>query len=416
MDIARHQPNRTKLTRYAAAGIAAVVVILTTVGLSRLRPAAPTVDRGSAVIDTVKRGPLMREVRGAGTLVPEDVRWIAATTDARVERVLVQAGSEVKADTVILELSDPAQQQSARDAEWQLRAAEAALETTRAELESERLDRESGLARLKAEREQAALRAAADAELERQGLVAHITRRVSQTTADELTKRVELEQRRLNVSGGAEGSRLAAQRAQVEQRRAMYELQQERVRSLQVRAGIDGVLQQVGVQSGQHLTAGTNIARVARADRLKAQIRVAESQAKDIRIGQPAAIDTRNGVVAAHVSRIDPAVSEGAVVVDLAIDGPLPAGARPDLSVDGTIELERIGETLSVGRPVNVQEGRSATLYRVMDNGNAAVRITVEFGRASANAIEIRNGLQAGDQVLISDTSAFDKYDRIKLH
>jgi len=415
MDIAREQQSRKKASRYAAAAIAAVVVILTTVGLSRLKPAAPAVERSGAVIDTVKRGPMLREVRGAGTLVPEDVRWIPATTDARVERVLVQAGSEVRADTVILELSDPQQQQSARDAEWQLRAAEAEYESTRAQLDNERLDRESAIARLQAEREQAVLRAAADAELERQGLVAHITRRVSQTTADELTRRVELEQTRLRVSRSGESARLAVQRAQVEQRRAMLELQQERTRSLQVRAGIDGVLQQVSVQAGQRLATGTNIARVARADKLKAQIRVAETQAKDVRIGQAASIDTRNGVVSARVSRIDPAVVEGSVVVDLAIDGALPAGARPDLSIDGTIELERIPDALSIGRPVNAQEGRAATLFRLTANGSAAERVKVEFGRLSATSIEIRGGLREGDQVLISDTSAYEKYPRIKL-
>jgi len=415
MDIARQSPSRKKAARYAAAAIAALVVILTTVGLSRLKPAAPTVERSGAVIDVVKRGPMLREVRGAGTLVPEDVRWISATTDARVERVLVQAGSEVKADTVILELSDPQQQQSARDAEWQLRAAEAEYESTRAQLDNERLDRESAIARLQAEREQAALRAAADAELERQGLVAHITRRVSQTTADELARRVELEQTRLRVSKSGESARLAVQRAQVEQRRAMFELQQERTRSLQVRAGIDGVLQQVSVQAGQRLATGTNIARVARADKLKGQIRVAETQAKDVRIGQPASIDTRNGIVSARVSRIDPAVVEGTVVVDLAIDAPLPAGARPDLSIDGTIELERIPEALFVGRPVNAQEGRDATLFRLNGNGSTAERVKVAFGRLSATSIEIRGGLREGDQVLISDTSAYEKYPRIKL-
>jgi HlyD family secretion protein len=411
MDIVR-QPS-SKPRRYLIGVVAAVVVVLTTVGLARLRPAAPAVDRASIVIDSVKRGPLTREVRASGTLVPEDVRWIAAPTDGRVERVVMQPGSAVKAGTVIVELSDPAQQQSARDAEWQLRAAEAELETMHAQLESERLDRESNIARLRAEREQASLRADADAQLEAQGLVAHITRRVSQSTADDLTKRLALEEKRLAALNGAEGSRLAAQRAQVEQRRAMYELQQERMRSLDVRAGIDGVLQQVGVQAGQRLTAGTNIARVARADRLKAQIRVAETQAKDVRIGQRAAIDTHNGVVAAHVARIDPAVTDGTVAVDLAIDAPLPAGARPDLSVDGTIELERIPDTLSIGRPVNAQEGRTATLFRV--RGNVAERVTVQLGRASATAIEVRSGLNAGDQVVISDTSQFENDERIRL-
>lgn len=414
MDVARQPKPRRHLARYAAIGGGGVLILLTTLGLARLRPAAPVLDRGSVVIDTVKRGPLTREVRGSGTLVPEDVRWIAAATDARVERVVVQPGTAVKADTVIVELSDPQQQQSVRDAEWQLRAAEAAYESTRAQLKSDRLDREASVARLRAEREQAALRAAADAELERQGLVAQITRRVSQSSADELNKRLAIEEKRLQVGDEVETSQLATQSAQVEQRKAMLELQQERTRSLQVRAGIDGVLQQVSVQAGQRLQAGTNIARVARADRLKAQVRVAETQAKDIVLGQRATIDTRNGVVAAHVARIDPAVSDGTVLVDLAIDGALPAGARPDLSVDGTIELERVADALSIGRPVNAQEGRTATLFRL--RGDVAERVRVDFGRASSSAIELRSGAREGDQLLISDTSQYEKYERLKLH
>ena len=413
MDITRETKPRRKLNRGVAIGSGAVIILITTLGLARLKPAAPPLDRSTVVTDVVKRGPLTREVRGGGTLVPEDVRWIAAATDARVERVVVQAGTAVGKDTVIVELSDPQQQQSVRDAEWQLRAAEAEYESTRAQLESERLDREASVARTRAEREQAALRADADAELERQGLVAHITRRVSQSSSEELGKRLELEEKRLRVANAAEGSRLAAQRAQVEQRRSMYELQQERTRSLEVRAGIDGVLQQVSVQAGQRLSAGANIARVARADKLKAQIRVAETQAKDVAVGQQATIDTRNGVVKAHVTRIDPAVSDGTVLVDLAADEPLPAGARPDLSVDGTIELERIPDALSINRPVNAQEGRTATLFRVSSGG--AERVKVELGRASATAIEIKQGLKEGDEVVISDTSAYEKYDRIRL-
>ena len=358
MDIAR-QPNTRHRARNAAIGGAALLILLTTLGLARLRPAAPPLDRASVVVDTVRRGPMTREVRGSGTLVPEDVRWIAARTDARVERVEVQPGTEVKADTVIIELSDPEQQQSIRDAEWQLRAAEAAYESMGAQLKSERLDREAGVARLRAEREQAQLRADADAELERQGLVAHITRRVSQSAAEELAKRLAIEEKRLLVGDSVESSQLATQRAQVEQRRAMFDLQQERTRSLQVRAGIDGVLQQVGVQAGQRLQAGTNIARVARADRLKAQVRVAETQAKDVAVGQRASIDTRNGVVAA-------------------------------------------------------QEGRTATLFRL--RGDVAERVRVDLGRTSATAIEVRGGVREGDQLIISDTSQFEKYDRLKLH
>lgn len=416
MDIARSQPKRKNLGRAAGAAGIVVAVLVTTLALARLRPAAPPVDRNSVVIDTVHRGPLTREVRASGTLVPEEIRWIAAPTDARIERIVVHPGTAVKADTVILELADPQQQQSARDAEWQLKAAEAELQSTRAQLESERLDRESSLARLRAEHEQAKLKADADAELERQGLAAKITKRISQSSAEELARRVQFEEERLAIAKAAQGSRLAAQQAQVEQRRAMWTLQEERMRSLQVRAGIDGVLQQVDVQAGQRVSAGTNIARVAQPDRLKAEIRVPEIQAKDIAIGQPAKVDTRNGIVDAQVARIDPAVREGTVTVDLAITGPLPAGARPDLTVDATIELERLADVLSVSRPVSAQEGGSMTLFKVVDDGRAAVPVKVTLGRASAGAIEIRGGLRAGEQVLVSDTSAYEKYQRIHLN
>jgi HlyD family secretion protein len=416
MDIARSQPKRRNIGRAAGAAGIAVAVLVTTLALARLRPAAPPVDRNSVVIDTVHRGPLMREVRASGTLVPEEIRWIAAPTDARIERIVVHPGTAVKAETVILELADPQQQQSARDAEWQLKAAEAELQSTRAQLENERLDRESSLARLRAEHEQAKLKADADAELERQGLAAKITRRISQSSAEELARRVHFEEERLAVSKAAEGSRLAAQQAQVEQRRAMWTLQEERMRSLQVRAGIDGVLQQVDVQAGQRVNAGTNIARVAQPDQLKAEIRVPEIQAKDISIGQPAKVDTRNGVVDARVSRIDPAVREGTVTVDLTIAGQLPAGARPDLTVDATIELERLPDVLYVSRPVSAQEGGSMTLFKVIDDGQAAVPVKATLGRASASAIEIRGGLAAGDQVIVSDTSSYEKYQRIKLN
>jgi HlyD family secretion protein len=348
-------------------------------------------------------------------LTPVDIRWIAATTDARVERIVAQPGTVVKADSVIIELSDPQQQQAGRDAEWQLRAAVADYEAMRAQLESERLDREAAVARLRSEREQARLHAEADAELERAGLAAKITRKISQTTSDELDRRLAIEETRLRVSASSQRSRLAAQQAQVEQRRAMAELQQDRTRSLQVRAGIDGVLQQINVQAGQRITAGTNIARVARPDQLKAEIRVAEMQAKDLAAGQRAKIDTRNGIVDAHVVRVDPAVREGTVTVDLAFDGPLPAGARPDLTVDATIELDRISDTLYVNRPVNAREEKSGTMWKVVDNGNSAVKVAVEFGRGSSNAIEVRKGLNAGDAVIVSDTSAFDEQERVNL-
>ena len=413
MDIARPQPATRKLSRPVLAALITIALAATTFGLATLRPAAAPIDRASIVIETVERGPMTREVRGSGVLTPEEVRWIPAASDARVERIVVQPGTAVKADTVIVELSDAAQEQSARDAEWQLRAATADFETMRAQLENERLDREASLARLRAEAEQARLRAEADAELERNGLVASITRKISQASASELSRRLALEEQRVRVGEASTRSRLAAQQAAVEQRRDLFELQQQRVRALEVRAGIDGVLQQINVQAGQQIAAGTNVARVARPDRLKATIRIAETQAKDVSVGQRAKIDTRNGIVDAHVARIDPAVTQGTVTVDLTIDGPLPAGARPDLSVDAIIELERIADAVYVARPVTAQEASPGTVFKI--DGDHAVRLPVTFGRTSATAIEIRSGLKPGDRVIVSDTSAFQKHERVAL-
>jgi HlyD family secretion protein len=411
MDIVRNSEKTNRRWLWIAAAILAVV--LTTVAFARLKPAAPPVDDQTLVIETVARGPLTRAVRGSGVLTPENVRWIAAATDGRVERVIVQPGTRVTADSVILELSDPQLQQSTRDAEWQLRAAESALAAARAELESDRLDREAAAARLRAEAQQARLRARADAELANAGLAANITRELSESAANSLEQRVKFEDQRLGMLAFSQRSRLAGLQAEVEQRRALVDLQQQRVASLQVRAGIDGVLQQVAVQAGQRVTPGTTLARVAQPERLKAEIRVAEVQAKDLVVGQRAQLDTRTGVVAAHVARIDPAASNGTVLVDLSIDGPLPTGARPDLSVDATIELERLSEVVQVARPVRAQESSSGTVFRV--RGDRAQRVKVEFGRASATAIEVRSGLTPGDRVIVSDDSSFDKFDEIKI-
>jgi len=413
MDVPRTPEKNRKYRRFAAIGAIVVALIVATVAFGRLEPAAPTVDRATLVIDEVKRGPFLRSIRANGTLVPENVRWIAAATDARVERIVVQPGSTVTRDTVIMELSDPQQQQSASEAMWQLRAAEGAYQAAQAQLESEALDREAAAAQLRAEYEQARLRARADAELEKAGLAAAITRQLSQSAADELGRRVEIEQRRVATMVSSKRARLATLQAQVEQARALNELRMQQTASLQVRAGIDGVLQQVGVQAGQRVTTGTNLARVAEPNRLKAEVRVAEVQAKDVSVGQSATIDTRNGIVNARVARVDPAVSNGTVVVDLTITDLLPQGARPDLTVDATIELDRVAQATFVARPVSVQEMSTATLFRV--RGDEARRVKVDFGRASAEAIEIRGGLQAGDQVIVSDTSTYERVDRIKL-
>jgi HlyD family secretion protein len=412
MDITRRPESKMRQrVVYAVLAIAAIVV--TSVAFARLKPAAPAVESASLVIATVERGPMTRSIRGTGVLVPENIRWIAAVTDGRVERVVVQPGTAVTADTVLVELSDPQQQQVAQDADWQLRAASAALEAARAELESERLDREANAARLRAEQDQARLRAKADADLEQAGLAAKITRQLSESAAESLRQRVQFEEKSLATLNASQRARLAALQAEVEQRRAMHALQQQRVASLQVRAGIDGVLQQVTVQAGQRVAAGASIARVARPDRLKAEIRVAETQAKDLVPGQRAQIDTRNGVVAAHVARIDPAASNGTVLVDLSIDGPLPAGARPDLSVDATIELERLPDAVFVDRPVRAQENARGNVFRVDDK--RATRVAVQFGRTSATSIEIRGGLAAGDRVIVSDDSAYDQFEEIKI-
>lgn len=412
MDIARNA-NSKKKRRVVTIAVAVAALIITTFAFATLKPAAPTVSQATVVIETVQTGPLTREVRGSGVLVPENIRWIAASTDARVERVVVQPGTAVTADTVLIELSDPQQQQAARDAQWQLRAAEAAYLAAKAELESERLDREAAAARLRAELEQARLRAKADEDLEKAGLAAKITRQLSESAANELARRVQFEEQRLATLGASQSARLAALQATVEQRRAMNDLAQQRIESLAVRAGIDGVLQQVAVQAGQRVNAGSTLARVAQPNRLKAEIRVAETQAKDLAVGQRAQIDTRNGIVAARVARIDPAATGGTVLVDLAIDGALPPGSRPDVSVDATIELERIPNTTYVARPVGAQESSAGTVFRVVDD--RATRVQVEFGRASATAIEIRRGLSAGDRVIVSDDAAYEKHDEIKL-
>lgn len=412
MDIVRN-PEKKNRRRILWIGAAILAVVLTTVALGRLKPAAPPVDEKTLVIETVARGPLTRAVRGSGVLTPENVRWIAAATEGRVERVVVQPGTRVTADSVILELSDPQLQQSTRDAEWQLRAADSAYAAARAELESDRLDRQAAASNLRAEARQARLRAKADAELAKAGLAASITKELSESAATALEERVKFEEQRLGILVSSQRSRLAALQAEVEQRRAMLDLQQQRLASLQVRSGIDGILQQVAVQPGQRVNAGTTLARVAQPERLKAEIRVAETQAKDLAVGQSAQLDTRTGVVAAHVARIDPAASNGTVLVDLTIDGPLPAGARPDLSVDATIELERLPNVIHVARPVRAQENATGSVFRV--RGNRAERVKVEFGRASAISIEVRSGLAPGDRVIVSDDSSYDKYEEIEI-
>jgi HlyD family secretion protein len=409
---------RQRKTRRIAYGAAAFVgVLLITLGLSRLKPAAPSVDRGTLVIDTVKRGGMLRQVRGLGTLVPEELRWIPAATEGRVERIVVQPGSTVGPDTVILELSNPELEMQALDAESQLRAAEAQYAELKVRLESQHLDQEAAAASVQADYAQARMRADTDQQLAEQGLVADLNRKLSRVTADQLENRNRIEQRRLAIAGGSIKAQLAGQQAQVEQKRVLARLRRSQVKAQAVRAGIGGMLQQVPVEVGQRVSPGTILAKVAEQNRLKAVIKVAETQAKDIQIGQPASIDTRNGMVDGRVSRVDPAAQNGTVTVDVALTSELPKGARPDLSVDGTVELERLENILYVGRPAQGGQGPGPVgLFKVDEGGSTAARVTVRLGRTSVSTVEVVDGLKEGDQVILSDTSAYDAVDRIRLN
>ena len=416
MDIPRpHAARRRRMRQLAIGGGAALFILATTLGVSRLKPAAPSVARSAVVLDTVKRGPMVRQVRGLGTLVPEEIRWIPAATDGRVERVVVQPGTRVEADTVLIELSNPEVELRALETESQLRAAEAAYNELRIRLESQRLDQQAIAARVQAEHQQARLRADADDELAREGLVADLNRKISRSTADELANRVGIEHQRLAIARQAIAAQLQVQAAEVDQRRALARMRRGQLLGLKVRPGLAGVLQQISVEVGQQVTPGTNLARVAQPERLKAVIRVPETQARDLQLGQPASIDTRNGVVAGRVARVDPGAQNGTVTVDIALEGALPRGARPDLTVDGTVDLDRLTDVVYVGRPAQGQPESQFSLFRLEPDGTHASRVAVKLGRASVTAIEILDGLAPGDQVILSDTSAWEKHDRIRI-
>lgn len=416
MDIPRQIDTRRRLIKRVSIGSASLLaLVLITVGLSRLKPAAPTVERATVWMDTVKRGEMLRQVRGPGTLVPEEIRWIPAVTEGRVERRVVLPGTVVKADTVIIELSNPELEQAAQDAELQLRAAEAEYANLQVQLQSQLFNQQAQAATVEAAYHQATLQAEADEDLARQGLIADLTRKLSASRAGELATRHELEQKRLKIASQAVEPQLASQRARMEQSRALYQLRRKQVQDLKVRAGIEGVLQELPVEVGQRVAPGTNLARVARPERLKAELRIAQTQAKDIEVGQTASIDTRNGLIPGRVVRIDPAVREGTVTVDVALLGELPKGARPDLDVDGTIEIERLADVLYVGRPAYGQPDSTVGLFKLEVDGVTAVRVQVKLGRSSVTTIEVVSGLKEGDTVILSDTSAWDAFDRIRL-
>lgn len=420
MDIARPDLKRARNRRrvlFSLGGLA--VLALITLGLARLEPAAPRVDRAQVWTDTVKRGDIPRQVRGNGTLVPEQIQYVQADTDGRIERIHVLAGAVVQPDTLILELSNPELEQQAFDLEWQLKAAEAQLRQLKVQLESERLTQESTIASLRADHTQAALDAEADSILAKDGLVPDLTMKRSRAKAEDLEQRLAVEQKRLLIKGDSDQAQLAVQEAELEKLRASLALRREKVAALKVRAGIEGVLQSVGdgretLQVGQRMGPGATLAKIVQPTKLKAEIKIAETQARDVQIGQPAVIDTRNGLINGVVTRVDPAVLNGTVTVDVKLEGALPRGARPDLSVDGTIELELLEDVLYVGRPVNGQPDATIGLFRVNGDGEAE-RVSVKLGRSSVSTIEVLEGLASGDEVVLSDMSQWDEFSRIKL-
>ena len=417
MDIARPDIARAKkIRRIVYATGFAVVILLITVGVSRLEPAAPRVDKDTVYMDTVERGEMLRNVRGTGTLVPEQLRWITPITNGTVERLVLRPGASVRPDTVVIELSNPELEQQALEARLQLDAALARYESRRVELRSQELTQQASLKMVESELSQAEYEAELDEKLFKDNLVSELQVRQKQSRVSELRIRQEIEQQRLAIQADSTKATLAAEQADVDRLRTMYQLRQSQVADLQVTAGIAGVLQQVEVEEGASVTPGTNLARVGDPTRLMAQLRIAETQARDIVEGQPAAVDTRNGVIPGHVIRIDPSVQQGTVTVDVALDGELPRGARPDLTVDGTIELERLENVIYVGRPVFGREQSVVILFKLDPDSDDAVRTRVSLGRASVSFIEVLDGLQPGDQVVLSDMSQWDAFDRVRLN
>ncbi len=415
MDIARPELKQRKRRRQIILGtVVSTLVVAAGVGLASLGPAMPSVERTSLLVDTVKRGELLREVRGPGTLVPKEIRWIAAETAARVERIVVKPGAKVETDTVILELNNPEVDDQLLAAKSEVTAAEADLAVRRATLQSQLLDQKASLASIEADYESARLQAEAEATLRDKGIIPGIQAKRSALAMGQLKTRLGIEHERIDQFTQNMRAQLAADQARLAQLAATRDLRQRQADALKVRAGIAGVLQRIAVEEGQQVAAGSNLARVARPGELMAELRIAETQAKDIVIDQPARIDTRNGIVAGKVLRVDPAVQNGTVQVDVELTGDLPGGARPDLSVDGTIEIERLADVLYVGRPAFGQPETEARLFRV-DADGVAERVPVLLGRSSVNLIEVRQGLQAGDRVVLSDTSAYDQADRLRL-
>jgi HlyD family secretion protein len=418
MDIQRPasvaQAKKRKQIMLGAVGI--LVIGLVSVVLARLKPAAPTVERATVWVDTVKRGPMVRQVRGLGTLVPVDEarRWVPASTRGRVERIVMRPGVQVTPDTVVLELSDPQVQQALNDAEQALKSSEADFASLKARLDAEMLNQRAQAAIVNADFQNAQTEREMNEGLAKDGLVSNLVLKQTQVRAKSLSDRDQFEKDRVNVTRTNHAAQLQSAQATIDQRRSTYNLRRQEVDQLRVRAGMTGVLEQVPVEVGQQVQPGTNLVRVADPTRLKAELRIAETQARDLTIGQIASVDTRNGFIPGKVIRIDPAAQNGTVTVDVALEGELPRGARPDLSVDGTIELERLDNVLFVGRPAFGQEQSTVGLFKLDETGEAS-RAQVQLGRSSVNTIEILGGLKEGDQVVLSDMSAWDQFERIRL-
>ncbi|MEW6211758.1 MAG: HlyD family efflux transporter periplasmic adaptor subunit [Acidobacteriota bacterium] len=417
MDVPRKSGARKKLIRRIIYGtITLAVVAAITVVVARLEPAVMSVDAGTLYMDTVKRGEMRRQERGLGTLVPEDIRWIPAITQGKVEKVNVKPGAEVTPDTILVEMSNPEAERDAIDAEAQLRASQADLKALEVRLQSQLLDQRATAATVKADYVSAKYQAEVNEELVKKQLIGELQYKLSKVRADELEQRNAIEESRLAILAESSRAQIAAQKARVDQLQATLDLRRSQIAALKVRAGMTGVVQLVQAQVGQQVSPGANLARVADPTRLKAEIRIAETRTKDLAIGQSVQIDTRNGIIPGRVIRIDPAAQNGTVAVDVSLEGELPKGARPDMSVDGTIELERLENILYVSRPVHGSENATVGLFRVDPDGNGAVRVQVKLGRSSVNHIEIIDGLREGDKVILSDTSAWDNADRIRLN
>ena len=416
MDVQRPDLAKARrLRKYTTGAVVAVLVVVATIAVARLKPAAPTVDSGGLFIDTVRRGEMLRQVRGTGTLVPEQVRWIPASTEARVERIVQRPGATVTADTILIELTNAEVEQAARDAVLQLSAAIATQRQREVELESSILAQVANAANIDAQLTEARAQVEVNEELSRNGVTSALTLKLSKSRAGELETRSRIEGQRIDIARKAAEAEKAVQRSRVEQFRALHELRQKHLAALHVRAGIDGVLQQLPVEIGQRVAAGTPLAKVAQPAPLKAELRVAETQARDVAIGQSVVIDTRNGTARGKVARVDPAVQNGTIGVDVSLEGELPRGARPDLTVDGVIEIERLDRVLYVGRPVQGSDNSTVGLFRLNGDGTEAVQTSVSIGRTSVSSVEIRSGLKEGDRVILSDMSAWSEHNRIQL-